>query len=281
MQRLPVSVKPWGKPDAHRRRSGTPIALIALHTERSMPKWLSPSTWGRGPPAPNSAALSPAQLHEQALTRSLGHGLTRGNRIELLLDGPQTYASMFDAIDAARDSILVESYIVDADGPGAEFARRLIERRRDGVRVHLLFDGVGSMRTPRNYFERLESEGVALCEYRPLRRLLACIDAAAHRRNHRKIMVIDGRVGFIGGLNISREYAFGSAPNLLRSKDEGGAGGGWRDSHVRVQGPVVAELQALFVAHWNCHAPVRVTLPPHGAALGPRGTQPAARSRPW
>ncbi len=238
-----------------------------------MPKWLSLGNWGRGART-RDAATPLEQLHEQALTRSLGQALAVGNRVLLLQDGPQTYASMFAAIDAARHSIHVESYTVDADGPGAEFARRLVERRRDGVRVHLLFDSIGSIGTPRSFFEGLEREGVALCEYRPLRGLLAWFSNAAHRRNHRKIMVIDGRVGFIGGLNISREYASGSAPRLSGSKAD--AGGGWRDSHVRVQGPVVGELQALFVAHWNRHAPARIATPPLTTAPMAHGTQRAA-----
>jgi cardiolipin synthase A/B len=236
--------------------------------------WLSPISRSLGQRDP-LAALSLEGVHERRLMRSLGKSLISGNRVDLLIDGPQTYASMFEAIDAARDSIHIESYIVDAHGPGAEFARRLIARRRDGVRVHLLFDSIGSMRTPRSFFDELEREGVVLCEYRPVRSLMALVSRAAHRRNHRKIMVVDDRVGFIGGLNISREYDAGSAPGLLASKDDD-ANTGWRDSHVRVQGPVVNELQALFLAHWNRHARVRIALQRPGAQLEPMGTQRAS-----
>jgi cardiolipin synthase A/B len=237
-----------------------------------MLKWLSPIAWGLQPRA-RSTTLPLEQLHEQQLTRCLGRGLVGGNRVELLIDGEQTYASMFEAIDAARESIHIESYIVDAHGPGAEFARRLVARRRDGVRVHLLFDSIGSMGTPRSFFDGLEREGVVLCEFRPVRSLMALISRTAHRRNHRKVMVIDDRVGFIGGLNISREYGAGSAPGLPGD----GTHAGWRDSHVRVQGPVVQQLQALFLAHWNRHAraPIALQRPP-APWFDSQGTQRAA-----
>jgi cardiolipin synthase A/B len=247
-----------------------------------MKRWMPmawPSAWRKPRQGGVSPATTLAEIHEQALTRSLAQPLVAGNRVDLLQDGPQTYTAMLDAIDAAREHVHIESYIVDADGPGEEFARRLAARSRDGVRVHLLFDSIGSMRTPRAFFESLEREGVLLCEYRPVRSLLALISRKAHRRNHRKIMVVDGRIGFIGGLNISREYAAGSAPGLLASKHAGkdDSSPGWRDSHVRVQGPVVQQLQALFIDHWNRHARVPIAAARHGqATTGAAGTQRAA-----
>lgn len=217
--------------------------------------------------------VSPIEWHRRALERSLGRPLVDGNQVELLLDGPQTYAAMLEAIDAARDHIHIESYIVDADGPGQEFARRLAARSRNGVRVHLSFDAVGSMRTPRSFFAELEREGVVLCEYQPVRSLLAVLRGQAHRRNHRKIMVVDGRIGFVGGLNISREYSAGSAPHWMRVEtDESG----WRDSHVRVRGPVVNQLQALFIEHWNQHARVPLPSARYIAPLEPVGQHRAA-----
>jgi cardiolipin synthase A/B len=216
-----------------------------------------------------------ADVHEQALMQSLTQPLVAGNRVDLLQDGPQTHGAMLDAIDTAREQVHIESYIVDADGPGEEFARRLAARSRDGVRVHLLWGSIGSIRTPRSFFDSLEREGVQLCEVRPVRSLLALISRKAHRRNHRKIMVVDGRIGFIGGLNISREYAAGSAPGLLAAKDDGAPG--WRDSHVRVQGPVVQQLQALFISHWNRHARVPIPMARQGQATAEAaGTQRAA-----
>lgn len=171
---------------------------------------------------------------------------TEGNRIDVLLDGPDTHAAMFAAIEQARDHINIESYIIEADGPGEELARRLAERCRAGVRVNLLYDGVGSLMTSASYFHALRDAGVHLCEYnapRALNRLL-------HLRDHRKLMIVDGRVGFIGGVNISRVYSFGSSP--LRRRAAGPPG--WRDTHLRVTGPVVHDLQRLYTSHWKRHS---------------------------
>ncbi|MBI3369069.1 MAG: cardiolipin synthase B [Burkholderiales bacterium] len=197
-----------------------------------------------------SAALASFQAHEHALARCLGEPLVEGNQLRLLLNGPATFEAMFAAIEQARDHINIESYIIEAAGPGEELARRLIERCQAGVRVNLLFDSVGSLRTSRRFFERLRQAGVHLCEYNPLHRPSALLSRALHLRDHRKLMVIDGRVGFIGGVNVASVYAFGSAPRAgMRRAPLLPAG--WRDTHVQVEGPVVAQLQRLFVAHWQ------------------------------
>lgn len=187
------------------------------------------------------------RLHSRALARAIGSAATGGNQVQVLLDGPQTYAAMFDAIDRARDHINVESYTIEADGPGEEFARRLIARRRDGIAVNVLFDSFGSLRTRGHYFAQLRAAGVRLCEYNPLGCLSLLLDRALHLRDHRKLMVVDGRVGFIGGVNISGVYSVGSAGIGARGLRRSG----WRDTHVRVDGPIVAEMQRLFVRHWR------------------------------
>jgi cardiolipin synthase len=201
------------------------------------------------PPSRRPPPVPAAHAQAHALVRSLGEPLMGGNRVELLLDGPDTYRSMFEAIGTARDHINIESYIVEADGPGEELARRLEERCRAGVRVNLLFDGYGSLLTRGGYFERLRRAGVSLCEYNPPGRVSSLLSRALHLRDHRKLMVVDGRVGFIGGVNISSVYASGPLP----AGQDGPEGGrpGWRDTHVRVEGPIVAQLQRLFIGHWQ------------------------------
>jgi cardiolipin synthase len=216
-----------------------------------------PKPWPRAPWAdstrPPPLPGIPARIvHAHALARSLGQPLLSGNQVDVLVDGPQTYAAMFEAIDHARDHINIESYIVEAEGPGEELAQRLIARRRQGVSVNLLFDSFGSFGTSARYFEQLRRGGITLCEYNPLRRLATSLSRALHLRDHRKLMVVDGRVGFIGGINISGVYSSGSAgivKNAARSAK--GSQAGWRDTHVRVEGPVVAELQRLFIRHWQ------------------------------
>lgn len=211
--------------------------------------------------------------------RHLREPLSGGNRIDLLEDGPATFEAMFQAIGSARDHINIESYIVEADGPGEELARRLIERRRAGVKVNLLFDGVGSFATDSSYFDRLLAVGVAVCEYNPVSRWRFWGRRNLHLRDHRKLMVVDGRIGFLGGVNISSVYASGSSPLHGRGKAaeaEAQGEAGWRDLHLRVQGPVVLSLQRLFMRHWLRHAgqPLQEAryLPPLVVA----GTQSAA-----
>ncbi|HEX6362672.1 MAG TPA: phospholipase D-like domain-containing protein, partial [Albitalea sp.] len=141
--------------------------------------------------------------HARVLMRALRRPLVAGNRIELLVDGPATYAAMFEAIEQAREHIDLESYIVEADGPGEELAERLVAKCREGVQVNLLFDGFGSLATKAAYFEALREGGVRLCEYNSPRSWSKLFSPAIHLRDHRKLLVVDGRVAFLGGVNIS------------------------------------------------------------------------------
>lgn len=218
--------------------------------------------------SPRPALLPVAMSHAHELVRRLGEPLLGGNQLTLLQDGPATFAAMFEAIEQARDHINIESYIVEADGPGEELARRLVERCRAGVRVNLLFDSFGSLQTSSAFFDRLRAAGVSLCEYNPVQRLRALLGKALHLRDHRKLMIVDGRIGFIGGVNISSVYSSGSAPmagQALRT--------GWRDLHVRVEGPVVHRLQRLFVAHWQRYASGPMQDARYFPPLRPAGTQ--------
>jgi cardiolipin synthase len=209
---------------------------------------------------PSERDMNPLhEAHAKALARCLGGPLVGGNRVTLLEDGPEAFAAMFRAVEAARDHVNVESYIVEASGPGAEMQRRLIERARAGVRVNLLFDSFGSLHTGAAFFDALRDAGVTLCEYNPLRRWQMLASRALHWRDHRKLMVVDGHIGFIGGVNIASVYASGSASlggSRDRSSHASGQPGepGWHDLHVQVDGPVVARLQQLFVQHWLRHA---------------------------
>ena len=204
--------------------------------------------------------------HAGVLMRALATPLVGGNKVDRLIDGPATYEAMFAAIDAARDHINIESYIVDADGPGEELARRLLAKCREGVKVNLLYDGFGSIRTSSAYFEMLRCGGVRLCEYNPLRSWKRVFTRAVHLRDHRKLMVVDGRIAFVGGINISGVYSAG-----LSGVTRGDGSTPWRDTHVRIQGPLVAQLQTLFIAHWNKHADGLIQAADYFAPLAPVG----------
>jgi cardiolipin synthase len=199
-------------------------------------------------PAPRIDTQGALAQHAAALEATLGAPLAAGNRIELLVDGPATYRAMFEAIDAARDHINIESYTIEAEGPGQELARRLIQKRRQGVKVNLLFDHVGSLGTGSRFFDALREAGVQMCCYNPLvRGWKAALGRSLHWRDHRKLLVVDGKVAFTGSLNIcsaSSRPAHGTHRRWLLRQTP------WRDTHVRIEGPVVAQLQQLFLDHW-------------------------------
>ena len=236
-------------------------------------------------PAPARTSDRPAPLmaahsHAHALVAGLSEPLVTGNRVDLLQDGPGTYAAMFAAIANARDHVNLESYILEAEGPGEEFARRLIAKAKEGVRVNVLYDSFGSLGTPASYFEHLQANGVNVCEYNPLRRLGNLLSRALHLRDHRKLMVVDGRIGFIGGVNISPVYSAGSSPLAAMSGSGAGDGQapkpGWRDTHVRVEGPIVAQLQRLFMKHWSRHSSIALRGTHYFPPLAPVGNQRVA-----
>lgn len=181
---------------------------------------------------------------EQAIS---GSPLTVGNKVTLLQDGPATYAAMFVAIDSATDNINLETYILEDDDVGRQFADLLLAKRAQGVQVNLIHDSFGSLRTPKAYFDRLVAGGIAVVEFNPVNPLNVKSSWTPNHRDHRKLLVVDGRTGFVGGINISSVYSSGS----IARRPGKAAGGAWRDTHVQLEGPVVAELQKLFLATWT------------------------------
>jgi cardiolipin synthase A/B len=159
-----------------------------------------------------------------------------GNRLTLLRGGAETYPTMLAAIARAERTVHFESYIYHSDQTGRRFGAALMERARAGVTVRLLVDAVGSMDLEPSFIRELREAGVRFATFKPLSWKVGW---GLNRRDHRKILVVDGRTGFTGGLNIGNEYA---------SVDEGG--GGWHDMHARVEGPAVAELARLFRRTW-------------------------------
>lgn len=183
---------------------------------------------------------------EQAI---VGSPLTLGNQVTLLQDGAATYAAMFAAIRKARDHINLESYIIEDDAMGQQFADLLLEQQGRGVQVNVIYDSVGAFNTPKAFFERLTSGGVAVLEFNPINPLSAKAQWLVNNRDHRKLLVVDGQTAFIGGINISSVYASGSATRP-RGKATGNIAA-WRDTDLQVEGPVVGELQKLFIETWE------------------------------
>jgi cardiolipin synthase len=177
---------------------------------------------------------------EQAI---VGTPLTAGNSVLLLQDGAATYPAMFSAIDGATDHVNLESYIIEDDEIGRRFSALLLRKRAQGVQVNLVYDSVGSMSTPKAFFDRLAAGGVQVLEFNPVNPLSARNAWLVNNRDHRKLLVVDGRTAFVGGVNFSRVHSGGSfARRAGRTA--------WRDTHLRIEGPVVDEFQKLFMATW-------------------------------
>jgi cardiolipin synthase len=177
----------------------------------------------------------------------VGSPLVVGNKVELLVDGPTTYDAMFAAIENAKDHINMETFIIEDDEIGQRFAELLISKQRSGVQVNFIYDSVGSLYTPKEFFKPMKESGVNVLEFNPINPLEARKGWQVSRRDHRKLLIVDGQIAFVGGINISSVYSSGS---FGRSKPTKGKVT-WRDTHLRMSGPVVSEFQKLFMATWN------------------------------
>lgn len=208
----------------------------------SLPQSVTPSSG----PANASSRLNALAAMEEAVT---GSPLIKGNKVSLLFDGPQTMTAMIEAIGQARSTINFETYIFDQDQLGQRFADLLIEKQRAGVQVNIIYDSVGSIGTPTEFFERMRASGIRLVEFNPVNPLKRFGRWQLNHRDHRKILVVDGKVAFTGGVNISAAYANSSLFRSRRRSETGPVG--WRDTHVRIEGPAVGSLQLLFLQTWS------------------------------
>jgi len=176
-----------------------------------------------------------------------------GNRVELFHDGEACLRAMLRAIQAARREILLEMYWFGSDKTGQRFAQALQERARQGVLVCVTYDAVGSWEADPAQFERMRRAGCHVHVYNPLRPQWLRL-RRSNRRDHRKLLVIDGELGMTGGVNLADAWA---------PRSEGGQG--FRDNLICVEGPAVADMRAIFATTWRHALPAM-------AAPGPRGT---------
>ncbi len=183
-----------------------------------------------------------------ALIESIGGSpLIAGNRVTLLIDGPATYAAMFHAIENAKDHIHLETFIFEDDAIGRRFADLLLQKQSEGIQVNLIYDSLGCLNTPAAFFQRLRDGGIKTLEFNPVNPAKARSKWLLTQRDHRKILIVDGTVAFTGGVNISRVY---SSSSLSGKEHERKIQESWRDTHVQIEGPAVAELQKLFLDTW-------------------------------
>lgn len=209
----------------------------------------------------------------------VGSPLVIGNKVDLLIDGPTTYKAMLKAIESAKDHINMETYIIEDDEIGQQFAALLIGKQQSGVQVNLIYDSVGSSSTPKEFFKMLSDAGVNVLEYNPINPLNARKNWDVNQRDHRKLLIVDGKIAFIGGINISSVYSSGSfggsssgktkskpkkqekvvsnsnlGPLIAKNSVEAVSeleGAPWRDTHLQMTGPVVSEFQKLFFETWT------------------------------
>jgi len=201
-------------------------------------------------PTPAQQARLPFLVHEQGMTRLAREYLPRkhvlwpGNRCLLLRDGVEAFPSMLDAIRAAKRYVRLETYMFIEDVVGEVFAAALMDAAKRGVEVKVLYDALGSWTTRRAFFQRMREAGVDIRPFKPFsfNGFLSLI-----RRDHRKLLIVDGEVAFLGGINVAAKWA------------PVGQGEGWRDDVLRVEGPVVHQLERCFTASWIIGVRRRIT----------------------
>jgi cardiolipin synthase len=174
--------------------------------------------------------------YQRVLGVMLGPPIAGGNRFEALYNGDRIFPPMLEAIRGAKESITFETYIYWSGDIGRAFADALSERARAGVPVHVLLDWVGSAKVDDDFIKEMESAGVQIRRFHKP----SWYDIGRmNNRTHRKLLVVDGRIGFTGGVGIAPEWT-GHAQDAKH----------WRDSHYKVEGPVVAQMQAVFMDNW-------------------------------
>jgi len=186
-------------------------------------------------------------IDDEQFLRSVGNllppAIVDGNRVTPLVNGDQIFPAMLRAIRAATTTIAFETFIYWSGRIGREFAEALVERSRAGVKVHVLLDWLGSKKMDQRLLREMEDAGVDVERYHPLRWYNV---SRVNNRTHRKLLVIDGRVGFTGGVGIADEWT-GDAQDSAH----------WRDTHFMLEGPAVAQMQAAFMDNWlKTHARV-------------------------
>lgn len=168
-------------------------------------------------------------------------GVVQGNQVTLLHDGVQTYPAMLEAIENATEEVLLEMYWIDSGSIGRRFAAAMSDKARQGLKVALIYDAIGSFEADDEMFDEMRAAGCTVIEYNPIapwrRRFRVGV---VNNRNHRKLLVVDQSIGFTGGLNIS---------DVWLPVEEGGEG--WRDDMVRVVGPAALQMRAIFMHAYN------------------------------
>jgi cardiolipin synthase len=203
------------------------------------------------PGTPRPVSDIDALQQQYDLQRTLSDSpIVFGNEIMLLPSGTDAFKAIFTAIAGARDSINLEYFILaDIVSGGTRLSDLLINRLRAGVKVNMIYDSFGPRDTPAAFFEALRQAGAKILQFNPVDPFSAGLAWAPNDRDHRKIAVVDGRIGFTGGVNLDKAYE--NPPSAGIPADGNTRKAYWRDTAVRIEGPAVAELQKLFFGTWR------------------------------
>ena len=222
---------------------------------------------------PDQACTIPTSSEDAALSilarenvRLTGTPFVPGNAVQLLVNGPQTFAAMKTAIEAAHQRIEMESY--EFNGAAArQFAVLLLQKHAQGVQVYLIYDAWGAMDTPVTLFDELRREGVHVLEYSPFDPV-KMISLNVNKRDHRKMLIVDNNTAFVGGVNVSPVYENRGRPSGAHTSNPDKLP--WRDTDVRIDGPVVPIFERLFLQTWQ-EQKGAAPLPLPGTAGAPMG----------
>ena len=195
---------------------------------------------------PNSDVLQRHLAFEEAITNT---PLTVGNKVTLLRDGAASFRAIFAAIKSARNHINLEYYTFeDVEQDNQHVVDLLIAKQQAGVQVNLMYDAFGSSGTPGEVFDRLRNAGVKVLDFHPIGPEMVGKGYSLNDRDHRKILLVDGTLGIVGGVNLSKVYSSGPLPSAATENTPPQY---WRDTDIQIEGPAVADLERLFLTHWR------------------------------
>jgi len=212
-----------------------------------------PSTRPAAPAALVAASKAPAAItafdapsFNATLDRTTNSRNTAGNKLTMLFDGAKSFPERNKMIDGAKESINLQTFIFASDDTGWELANRLAAKAREGVKVKVIYDGMGSNRADPKMFQMMQAAGVEVMPYaKPLDQPWNLND-----RWHEKHLIVDGKASIEGGMNIANEYAFGGSGKMVFSRGKT-ATEPWRDADMKLEGPAVHDTQAAFLRNWE------------------------------